>query len=41
MQKYLDNNDVLMYLTHNEDKSIIAERFIRASKVKIYLKNDS
>ena len=28
MQEWLGNNDILMYSTHNEGKSIIAERFI-------------
>ena len=31
MQKWLDN-DILMYSTHNEDKSVIAERFIKTLK---------
>ena len=31
-------NDVLMYSTHNEGKSVIAERFIRTLKSKIYKK---
>ena len=35
MQKWLDNV-ILMYSTHNESKSVVAERFIRALKVKIY-----
>ena len=26
MQEWLDNNDILMYSTHNEGKSVIAER---------------
>ena len=26
MQEWLDNNNILMYLTHNEGKSLIAER---------------
>ena len=30
-----------MYSTHNVDKSVIAERFMRILKAKIYLKNDS
>ena len=38
MQKWLDDNDILMYSTHNEDKSIVAKRFIRTLKVKIYKK---
>ena len=29
MQKWLNDNYVLMYLTHNEFKSVAAERFIR------------
>ena len=31
----------LMYSTHNEGKSVIAERFIKTLKDKIYKKNDS
>ena len=38
MQKWLDNNDILMYLTHNEGKSVVAERFIRTLKGKIFKK---
>ena len=34
MQEWLDNNDILMYSTHNEGKSLIAERFIKALKAK-------
>ena len=37
MQKWLDDN-ILMYLTHNEGKSVVAERFIRTLKVKFYKK---
>ena len=29
MQKWLDNNGILMYSTHIEVKSVVAERFIR------------
>ena len=29
MQEWLHRNDILMYSTHNEGKSIIAERFIK------------
>ena len=36
MQEWLDNNGVLMYSTHNEGKSVIAERFIKTLKAKIY-----
>ena len=35
MQKWLENHDILMYLTHNEGKSLIAKRFIKTLKVKI------
>ena len=40
MQKWLDNNDVLMYSTHSESKSVVAAKFISNLKGKIY-KNDS
>ena len=30
------DNDIDMYSTHNEGKSVVAERFIRALKSKIY-----
>ena len=32
MQEWLDNNDVLLYATHNEGKTVIAERFIKTLK---------
>ena len=35
MQEWLDNNYILMYSTHKEGKSILAERFIKTSKAKI------
>ena len=35
MQEWLDNNDILMYSTHNEVKSVIAEEF-KSIKAKIY-----
>ena len=41
MQEWLDNNDILVYSTHYEGKSVIAEKFIKTLKAKIYLKNDS
>ena len=44
MQKWLDDYDILTYSTYNEGNSIVAERFIRTSKDKIYKKvtgNDS
>lgn len=36
MKKWLDDKDILMYLTYNEEKSITAERFIKCLKSKIY-----
>ena len=36
MQKWLDDNDILMQSTHNEGKLVVAERFIRTLKGKIY-----
>ena len=36
MQKWLDDNDILMYFTHNEGKSVVAERFIKILRTKIY-----
>ena len=36
MQEWLNNNDILIYSTYNEDKSIIAETFIKTLKAKIY-----
>ena len=41
MQEQLDNNDILMYLTHSEDNSVIVERFIKTLKAKIYKKTNS
>ena len=35
MQEWLDNNDILMYSTHHEGQSVIAEMFIKTSKAKI------
>ena len=40
MQEWLDDNDILMYSTCNEGKSVVAEMFIRTLKSKIW-KNDS
>ena len=34
VQEWLDNRDILICLTHNEGKSVIAERFIETSKLK-------
>ena len=41
MQIWLGNNVTLMYSTHNEGKSVIAERFKETFKAKVYKKNDS
>ena len=38
MQKWLDDNDISIYSTHNESKSVVAERFIKTLKSKIYKK---
>ena len=35
-KKWLKDNDITMYSTHNEGKSVIAERFSRTLKNKIY-----
>ena len=37
-QELLENNDILMYSAYNEVKSVIAERFIKPLKAKIYKK---
>ena len=42
--EWLDNNNILMYATHNKGKSVIAKRFIKTLKAEIYKKmtaNDS
>ena len=36
IQEWLKNNDILIYSTHNEDKSLIAEKFLKTLKAKIY-----
>ena len=36
VQKWLDNNNILIYLTHNEGKTVVAEKFTRTLKGKIY-----
>ena len=44
MKELLDNNDILMYSTHKEGKSVITGRFIKTVKSKTYKKltaNDS
>ena len=35
-KKWLKGNNIEMYSTHNEGKSVVTERFIRALKNKIY-----
>ena len=35
-KKWLQDNDTVMYSTHNKEKSVVAERFIRTLKSKIY-----
>ena len=35
-KKWLRDNNIVMYSTHNEGKSVVAERFIRTLKSKIY-----
>ena len=36
MKSWLQDNDIEMYSTHNEGKSVVYERFIRTLKNKIY-----
>ena len=36
MKSWSEKKDIQMYSTHNEGKSVIAERFIRMLKNKIY-----
>ena len=36
--KWLDDNDILIYLTHNKGRSVVAEWVIRTWKGKIYKK---
>ena len=36
MKSFLQNNNIEIYLAHNEGKSVVAERFIRTLKNKIY-----
>ena len=35
-KKWLSDNDIIMYSTYNEDKSVVAKRFIRTLKNKLY-----
>ena len=36
LKKWLKDNDIEMYSIHNEEKPVVAERFIRTVKTKIY-----
>ena len=36
MNSWLEKNNLEMYSTHNEGKSVVAERFIRTLKNEIY-----
>ena len=36
LKKWLSDNDIIMYSTYNEGKSVVAERFIRTLKNKLY-----
>ena len=38
MQEWLANHNILMYSKQNEGKSVIAERFVKTLKAKIYQK---
>ena len=41
MQEWLDHNNILIHFTHNKGMSVIALRFIKTLKAKIYKKVDS
>ena len=36
MKSWLQDNDIKIYSTHNEGKSVIAERFLKTLKNKTY-----
>ena len=36
LKKRLQDNDIAMYSTHNKGKSVVAKRYIRSIKKKIY-----
>ena len=38
MKKWLDVNDILMYSTHTESKSVVAERVLKTLTGKIHKK---
>ena len=40
MQKWLNDNDILLFLTHDESKSVAVESFLRTLKSKS-IENDS
>ena len=37
MKSWPGENDIEMYSTHNKENSVVAERFIRTLKSKIYI----
>ena len=41
MQEWLDIDNILMYYTRNEGKSVISEKFMKTLKSKIYKKSNS
>ena len=41
IQKWLDENYILMYLTYTEGKLVVAEWFIRTLQGTKHIKNDS
>ena len=41
MQEWLDIDNILMYYTRNEGKSLISEKFMKTLKAKIYKKSNS
>ena len=36
MKSWLQDNNIKMYSTHNEGKSVVAERFIKTLKSRVY-----
>ena len=41
MQEWLDIDNILMYYTRNDGKSVISEKFMKTLKAKIYKKSNS
>ena len=39
MKSWLEKNYIEMYSTHNEGKSVVAERFMRTLKNKMFVSN--